>query len=251
MIARSGTSLAELLVALVMAGVVMATAMRGLSVHLRIQRMREARVRTQQAVADVAQVLRVESSRAVAPPVLRGDTGIDLTVLRGAPRACEASSSRVTVSNKEAWWDTPRVGDAVTGRDTLTRGVWQTTIAAVGSQSASAGCPFGGVRLTLATVPPMTVPLTATPLQVMHTERFVLYRAADGFWWFGQRACAATCGAAQPVAGPLQSPDRAGLRFASYTDESGRRLAIDLTVRASDVEVTATQNMRLPVVGVR
>lgn len=235
--------------ALAISALVMAAALRGLSVHLGLQRARASQARAQQVVSDVTGILRLESSRAVAPPIVRGDTAIDLSVLRGVATACEVSGTRLVVPASAAWWEAPRAGDSIAILDTLTRTPWRSTVLAVGVQRPSAACPAGGTRLTLAEVTPGTVPALFMPAQLWHTARYVVYRAADGLWWLGQRACPSGCGTVQPVAGPL--PPGRGLRVRPRLDSTGRTVGVDFTVAASIDGAAASAAARLLGAGYR
>jgi hypothetical protein len=58
--------------------------------------------------------------------------------------------------------------------------------------------------------------LAGAPLRVGRWGRLRLYRDGTGAWMLGWQRCAAegsTCGPVQPVAGPLESPARGGLRI--------------------------------------
>jgi prepilin-type N-terminal cleavage/methylation domain-containing protein len=85
----------------------------------------------------------------------------------------------------------------------------------------------------------------AVLVRVTRRVRFMLYRGGDARWWLGQRTCSASapvsCGAAQPVAGPL-SPSPMGLRVA--IDSSG-------SIRVVTVQARAQRAVREAVVSIR
>jgi len=243
---RDGAGLAELLVSVALAGVVMAAASRGLSQHLRWQRGRAAAAAAEQIVQDAHDVLRAELSRSSGEPRVLGDTAVDVPSVRQLLRACDASTSRLVVPHGAASWAAPRSGDSLAVLDTLTRVEWRTRIAAVGTQRASSSCPAGGTRLILTSPVPPTAPALALPVRIWRVMRYTTYRAPGGLWWLGERACAPSCGLVQPVAGPLMPPSQGGFRVAIVLDNSGRPRAIDLMVRAEVSGRRASLAARIP-----
>lgn len=242
---RRGTGLAELFVALALGGVLMSAAARGLVLQMRQRADREAQGRADDVVRGVRDVLRAELAHASGEVRVLGDTALQLASLRVVAVACDLTAPRVVVPTQE-WWSAPRAGDSLAVRDTLTGVEWRTTVVAVATQRASAACPTGGQRLTLASVPPASVPMLRLPLRVWRTVRFVTYRASDGSWWLGERSCAPGCGAPQPIAGPLLPSAQGGMQLRAVLDAAGRTWACDLTVRAAVGARTATVSARLP-----
>lgn len=249
MSARPGTGLAELLVSVALAGVVMAAASRSLVQHLRWQRSRAAGAAAEQIVRDVHDVLRAELERSAGVARVLGDTAVEVPALRGLIRACDASVGRLVVPNASSWWATPRSGDSLAVPDTLTRTEWRTVITAVGTQRASSQCPAGGTRLALASNLPATAPALALPVRVWRIMRYTAYRASDGMWWLGERNCTPTCGSVQPVAGPVLPPSQGGFRVGLVLDTEGRPRAIDLLVRAEISGRRASIAARIPTGG--
>jgi len=247
--ARHGAGLAELLVSVTLAGVVMAAASRGLSQHLRWQRGRAATAAAQQIVQDALDVLRAELQRSSGEPRALGDTAVDVPSVRLLLRACDASTGRLVVPNGSASWAAPRSGDSLAVLDTLARVEWRTLIATVSSQRASSACPAGGTRLSLTSPVPPTAPALALPVRIWRVMRYTTYRAPDGLWWLGERACAPACGLVQPVAGPLLPPSQGGFRVAIVLDDTGRLRAIDLMVRAEVAGRRASLSARIPTAG--
>jgi type II secretory pathway component PulJ len=243
---RSGTGLAELLVSLALAGVILAAATRGLVQHLALHRTRDARTRAAEIVREVHDVLRAELAHAAGEVRVRGDTAVDVASLRLLARACHQDQARLVVPATEPVWSTPRAGDSLGVMDTLSRSEWRTVIVAAGTQRASAECPAGGMRLTLGTALPLSAPARAVPTRVWRTVRYVAYRAADGAWWLGERLCATGCGAAQPVAGPLLPPSQGGLRLSAVPGADGRLRFLDVSARAVVATQAAHQSSRLP-----
>lgn len=247
---RRGAGLAELLVTLALSGVVMATASRGLVQHVRQSRDREAQAQADGIVRDVQEVIRGELGHADVDPRLRGDTALDLASLRTVALACEASAARLVLPAASGWWSPPKVGDSVAVLDTLTGAEWRSAVVATGTQRASVACPAGGTRLTLAAAPPASVPTGLLPVRIWRLARYMAYRAGDGTWWLGERACLPECGTAQPVAGPLLPPSQGGFRLALVLAGDGRPAALDLTVRAVVRGRAARLSARIPLASV-
>lgn len=244
---RDGTGLAELLVSLALAGVILATATRGLIQHLTLHRTRDARSRAAEIVREVQDVLRAELAHAAGDIRVLGDTAVELSSLRVFASACQQDLARLVLPSTAPTWSTPRAGDSLAVMDTLSRREWRTIIAAAGTQRASATCPAGGTRLTLAAALPASVPARAMPARVWRTVRYMTYRAGDGSWWLGERLCTSGCGAAQPIAGPLLPPAQGGLRLGAVLGADGRPRFLDVTVRAVVAAHAASQSSRLPV----
>ncbi|MDP1890781.1 MAG: hypothetical protein Q8K55_07770 [Gemmatimonadaceae bacterium] len=243
---RDGTGLAELLVSLALAGVILAAATRGLVQHLALHRAREARSRAAEIVREVHDVLRAELGRAVGDVRVLGDTALEVASLRLFARACRQDPARLVIPATEPVWSAPRAGDSLAVMDTLARREWRTVIASAGTQRASADCPAGGIRLTLRAALPASVPSRAVPARVWRTVRYMAYRAGDGTWWLGERLCASGCGTAQPIAGPLLPPTQGGLRLRVVAGADGRPRHLDVSVRAVVATHAASLSSRLP-----
>ncbi len=243
---RDGTGLAELLVALALAGVILAAATRSLVQHLALHRTRDARSRAEEIVREVHDVLRAELGHAAGDVRVLGDTAIEVASMRILARACHQEPARLVLPATEPSWSAPRAGDSLAVMDTLVRSEWRTIIAAAGIHRASAECPAGGTRVTLGTSLPATVPARAVPARVWRTVRYMAYRAGDGSWWLGERQCLSGCGAAQPIAGPLLSPAQGGLRLSEGLGADGRPSFLDVSVRAVVATHAASLSSRLP-----
>ncbi|MFA6166143.1 MAG: hypothetical protein WC700_05990 [Gemmatimonadaceae bacterium] len=243
---RDGTGLAELLVALALAGVILAAATRALAQHLALHRTRDARSRAAEIVREVHDVLRAELGHAAGDVRVLGDTAVQVASVRVLARACHQDLARLVLPATELSWSAPRAGDSLAVMDTLVRREWRTVIAAAGTQRASAECPAGGTRVTLGASLPASVPARAVPARVWRTVRYMAYRAGDGSWWLGERQCTSGCGAAQPIAGPLLPPAQGGLRLREGLGGNGRPRFLDVSVRAVVATRTASLSSRLP-----
>ncbi len=248
---RWGTGLAESLVALALAGVVMAAASRGLSQHVRIRRERDDQARADDVVRVVRDVLRSELGHAdpAAARVL-GDTAVQVASSRIVTVACDQVASRLVLPSSAAWWSAPRAGDSLALLDTLTGAEWRTAVVATGTQRSSARCPSGGTRLTLAALPPSSTPALLLPARVWHTVRYLAYRSGDGSWWLGERSCTPGCASAQPIVGPLLPPSGAGFRLALVLAWDGRPVALDVSARAVVGTRSSAMSARLPLAAI-
>lgn len=248
---RPGTGLAESLVALALAGVVMAAASRGLSQHVRLRHERDDQSRADEIVRVVRDVLRSALGHADPAAVrLFGDTAVQVASSRVVAVACDQLAARLVFPSSAAWWSAPRTGDSLALLDTLTGAEWRTALVATGTQRASARCPSGGTRLTLAAPPPASTPALLLPGRVWHTVRYLAYRSGDGSWWLGERSCAPACGSAQPIAGPLVPPSGAGFRLALVLAWDGRPVALDVSARAVVGSRSSAMSARLPLAAV-
>jgi hypothetical protein len=245
---RGGTGLAESLVALALAGIVMAVASRGLSQHVRLRRERDDQARADEIVQIVRDVLRAELDHADPALRLLGDTAVQIASTRVIAVACDQSAARLVLPATAEWWSTARAGDSLSLIDTLSGAEWRTGVLATGAQRPSVRCTLGGTRLTLASAPPVTAATLLLPARVWRTVRYTTYRGSDGSWWLGERSCAAGCTSAQPIAGPLLPPVRAGFRLALVLDGSGLPLALDVAARAVVGGRASSMSARLPLV---
>ncbi len=250
MTTRRGTGLAELLVTLALSGVVMATAARSLVLHVRLQRDRAAQTQADEIVRDVHAIVRAELGHADGHVGVLGDTAIELASLRAFAVACDVATTRLYLPSSIVWWSPARVGDSVAVLDTLAGREWRTAITATGTQHASARCPAGAIRLTLAAAPPATVAVMLLPVRVWRVVRYVAYRAGDGTWWLGERSCLPGCGSAQPIAGPLLAAAQGGWRLALVAGRDGRPIALDVSVRAGINGRRSGMMARIPMGGI-
>ena len=244
--ARGGTGLAESLVALALAGVVMAVAGRGLSQHVRLRRERDDQARADEVMQVVRDVLRAELDHAAPAPFLLGDTAVQLASSRLFALACDQSPSRLMLPASAAWWSAPRAGDSLALMDTLSGSEWRAAIVATGTQRASVRCPIGGTRLTLSLPPPPSVPALLLPVRVWRAMRYVAYRGSDGAWWLGERSCTPACSSAQPIAGPLLAPSSGGFRLSLVLDPIGHPVALDVSARTVIEGRSSNMSARLP-----
>ena len=250
MITRVGTTVAEMVVTLALAGVVAGAAGHGLTQLLRDHHDRAAATAAADAVQLARDVLRAELAHADANIRLLGDTAVQLASLRLISTACDATADRLVLPAAAPAWSAPRAGDSLGVADT-TLTEWRTTVLSVRTERSSVACPSGGTRLVLASTPPASALPRLLPARVWRVVRYVLYRSGDGSWWMGERSCTPGCSSAQPITGPLLSPSQGGLRLALVLGTSGRPVALDVTVRARFAGRGAQLSARLPLATIR
>jgi hypothetical protein len=232
-----------MVVALTLSAVVAAAAagaLGGAERYMRAARAASTARRTlREAEAVLASELRAASGDSLR---VRGDTAMDFLGLVGVSVACVASGAVLVLPPDVAadglpytsWRASPEVGDLVAVFDTAGGGAWRTALVdSVATRADGAGCgPSSGLvsaadsaarepatRLQLSAVLSPTVPAGA-PVRVLRSGRYALTHSGDGRWALSYRRCGGgSCGAAQPVAGPLAAPADSGLRFTSVAGE--------------------------------
>lgn len=236
---RGGHLLAEALCALALGGVLAATAAVALGNVRRSLASSEAvsreRRTAREAASIAATLLRDAESLAI-----HGDTATSAAFLVATSAACDVESSRRAIllpphavssgSAITARAQAIEAGDLISllSTDSLAgAGAWVTTVIdTVGERASSSPCgPLEGwtvaadgsaTRLRLALRDPLPDDVrTGAAVRITRRGRLSLYHAGSGDWMLGWRRCAVdgTCGASQPVAGPLVTPARGGLRF--------------------------------------
>jgi len=253
---RPGTSLAELLVALALGGIVLTIAagsmlrqqrgarwiegLSGAELQLRpVMRFLTDELSDLDASAgDVAPGQASDSSlqlRTVVATSLTCDSTAAVTLLpEGAAVPALGSSARPPADGDSVWlylgavygWSVRRVA-----------GVSRVTTACAVPTSAR------GPAFRLLLDAPADVP-AGTPVRVTRWERWAVYRAGDGRWYAGIRDFSPTTSrflAAQPVAGPFLRTTRGGLRTGfRYFDAAGTALVPDGTNERSIARVRIT-----------
>jgi prepilin-type N-terminal cleavage/methylation domain-containing protein len=243
---RRGFSLAELTVALVVLGVVLALIVRSAVFHERFQRqMAAARTGTragQQAVAIVAAALSPLGVRDLSPTGV-ADSAVEFMALVGSGAGCLTGQllriglSAGSVDPPTAMPGTPRPGDSVLVFDESRPPARWIAAALVGVDTGGMPCPMlaGADLETLRLDSPLDVgPIAA--FRIVRRTRFSLYRSGDGAWYLGMRdwnAPAARFNSVQPVAGPLapysRDPASAGLHI-GFVDSAGRELPLPMAL---------------------
>lgn len=240
---RTGTSLAEAVVALSLTTALLGAAARGLAHHERWWSERRMAGDAALAADETLAVLRAQLEHASGVPIVLGDTAVQLASLRVVASPCTAVANTMVLPATATAWSAPRAGDSVAVLDT-SGAEWRSVLTAVRDERPGSACPGGGTRLVMAAeLPAFALWL---PARVWRTVRYVAYRGGDGAWWLGERSCAPTCGSAQPATGPLLAPSQGGLRLALVLTPTGRPVALDVRVRARAGTRVVSATARLP-----
>jgi len=228
---RAGSSLVELLVALALAGVLLAAATGSVLRQQRTARWVGVLGAAETQASHVIRLLPDELALldAAAGDLVPGqasDSTVELRAVVASGVACDSATSFMTLAPDTGAAPplggiarTIAAGDSLWFLDSLgwrARGV-------VAASRATIGClrpPAPNMVTTrLALDGPVDVG-GGTPVRVTRHERWVFYRASDGRWYLGLRdwnAASVRFNAAQPVAGPfvrtLRSGERSGFRF--------------------------------------
>jgi Tfp pilus assembly protein PilX len=240
--ARRGTTLAELIVVLVIGTIVIALCATTLVGQRRAERETSASVAPASGADEALRTLESVLARVAVGDTVwaRGDSALEWRATVGVALACAAGADTVVVpdSGLTAWWESlADTGDvAALGAGA---GTWERhKIRFVHSRSSGGACGTAQHTLQLREV---ASTIGQPVVRVVRRTRFMLYKGGEGDWWLGQRTCDDSaplhCTSAQPVAGPLAAPP-AGLRFA--LDSSGAHLRITISVTAGSVVRTAT-----------
>lgn len=243
---RGGHLLAEALCALALSGVLATAAALSLSGARRSLASTDRLARADRTALEAVQVtaamladaesVHVEDDTAVA---LASTIGIGVVCARdgnvlvlapsvvAAGRALTAHSQPIeagdlisilvvdSVAGSAAWVESPLDSVGV-HTDMATCGEldgWMRTGDAAGSR----------LRLWLRDVLPASV-VPGAPMRVLRRGRLALYHAGSGDWMLGWRRCGPdglTCGATQPVAGPLRTPGGGGFRLRGDSASGG------------------------------
>jgi hypothetical protein len=254
---RAGVSLAELLVALSLGGIVLGVAAGSMLRQQRGVRWVEGLSGAELQLRPVLRLLTDELSQldASAGDVAAGqasDSALQIRTVIAASLSCDSAATLTLMPETSAVpalggsATPPDVGDSVWlyggapfgWRPRAVVGVARTTSACAVPTSAS-----GPVYRLFLDAPP-DAPV-GTPVRVTRWERWVVYRAGDGKSYVGIRDYSPSTSrflAAQPVAGPFVRVVRAGARTGfRYFDASGTPLDPDGTneARIARVRITA------------
>jgi hypothetical protein len=249
-------AIAEMLVAVVLAGLLSAAAVAALVAAERHVRRTVAEHRDRRALRESESVLSADLRAASADSIrFRGDTAVEFFGLVGTSVACVVADSVLVLPPAEAtsalpyslWRTAPEAGDLVAAFDTSGGGRWSAAVVdSVTSRTDGAGCTpssgllsatdsaarFPALRLLLRT-PLAPGPVVGAPVHLARRARYVLLRGADGTWSLSYRRCAidGVCAASQPVVGPLGSAVDSGLTVAVGTPSPSVDVMLRATVR--------------------
>jgi hypothetical protein len=253
---RSGTSLAELLVALALGGIVLTIAASSMLRQQRGARWIEGLSGAELQLRPVMRLLAdelsdLDASAGDVAPGQASDSSLQLRAVVATSLTCDSTSAVTLLPEGAA---TPAMGSSARAPSEgdslwLYRGAtfgWSASLV-VGVSRVTSACavptsaPAPAFRLLLDT--PAGVP-AGTPVRVTRWERWALYRAGDGRWYAGIRDFSPTTFrflAAQPVAGPFLRTARGGLRTGfRYFDAAGKAFVPDGTNERSIARVRVT-----------
>lgn len=268
-------TLAELLVAAVVGGVVSTAAVVTAVRVRRASAVESERALARAQLAQAAAVLSMEL-RGVAPGAGAGDGGdlaeasdsaVDVRAVVGGSVACAVGTAGGGSSVDLAagtmgvgWWSAPpRAGDVALVHDPgalpgASDDAWHER-AVTGATSGAGVCAAGAFaafgagdetrwRLVLAgpALPPTVV--VGAPVRVVRRRRYTLYRAGDGRWYVGMREWDGTTpSGVQPLAGPFDALGDGGMRVVAR-DAGGAVLAPGSPGAAAEVEVRLVATRR-------
>jgi len=279
---RSGFTMAETLVVLVLLAIVGGSLMNVLT-------------KQQQFYSGTSDLIQMRTQLRQAEAILSGDlrgissSGGDITTMTdssidfnytigtsvicaspGGPSIIIPQTGTLTNGNTLTSWITlPGAGDQVAvfdENDTTTKATddaWrQYTVSATpslntGNCDAAFNSP-SGIRLALSSSLKSTI-LEGAPIHFLRTAHYSLHQFSDGLWYLGYCSPAtSTCGAGiaiNPIAGPFRSyapsstPDTSGIRM-TYYDSTGTVTAtasqvarIDITIRGQTTGYVHIQGM--------
>ena len=255
--ARAGATVAELLVALVLAAVVLGTATSSLL------RQRRTAIAVGGAATSSAQLRAATGALAAELSALSAgagdlvpgearDTALQLRALVAGGTSCADGVGGATYADDDdspggaPWSAPPRAGDSLWWFAADSTAVWRgrriTGADGISATCAITGAPAGPAwRVSIAAAD--TIPAGAH-LRVTRPARYSFYRSGDGTWQLGQRDWLDATGrfaAPQPIAGPFvmqAGADRTGFR---YFDAGG----VELSGGAGGVDAERVARLRV------
>jgi prepilin-type N-terminal cleavage/methylation domain-containing protein len=262
---RSGMSLAELLVALSLGGIVLGVAAGSMLRQQRGVRWIEGLSGAELQVRPVMRLLTdelslLDASAGDVAPGQASDSSLQVRSVVGASLSCDSASALTLLPETAAppalagSASPPAVGDSVW----LYRGAslgWRAR-SVVGVSRATSACAVptsaaGPTYRLLLDAPPAAA--AGTPVRITRWERWVVYRAGDGRWYVGIRDYSPSTSrflAAQPVAGPFLRTVRNGARTGfRYFDASGSPIDADGTNEGRIARVRITTLSVVPSIG--
>jgi hypothetical protein len=218
-LSRAGTSLVELIIALALAALVLGAATSSLLHQQRGARWAGALGGAESQMRPLVQLLPAELAPldAGAGDVVSGaasDSTLQIRAVVASSLACDSAASTLTLlPDAAAGVATGGVARAPIAGDSLwlypndSLGWQPRRVMGVTHGITVCGLPASpaGPAYRLALDAPANAP-GGTPVRVTRQERYVVYRASDGWWYLGARAWSATTGsfaAPQPIAGPF------------------------------------------------
>lgn len=285
--ARSGFSLIETTVVLVIVGIIGSTVAVLLMRQQRFYRGTSELIATRQSVRDGIDVLTTDIRGMSLADTARllADSAIEFFSTVGTSVVCQqlspsdvglppVSSSGSALTSFAAQPDTGDLAVFYVDSAPPTSHWYRYRIVAFNSRSISTTCPTSSafasdadvVGAAKAYVLSLDAPLAGavragSPVRFVRRGRYSLYRGSDGDWYLGYRRCnavgavASACGAIQPLSGPYRpySPDatQSGLVLEYFDRGGGDARSAPLSLARVDVTARAASRESLLIEGAR
>lgn len=266
---RSGFTLAEMIVALVLLALLVTLLLQTLTAHQKVFRSFRERTLLSEQLRDAELTLAGDvRGAAVTADTMRllADSALEFFTTIGSAVVCTSAAQEVTLvpaalSNGLMLTSLPippDTGDlfaAYTRPDSISRNRrWvRLRIAAVTTSSASSGCPpgTGFTNISDAQSPVYRITVigatgdigAGAPARILRRARYSLYRSSEGNWYLGYKRCNAVatgCSTIQPVSGPYlpyAAATGGGVRF-RYLDLYGAPVPSTRPLDVAAVEIT-------------
>jgi hypothetical protein len=253
---RAGTSLAELLAALALGGIVLTVAASSMLRQQGGARWIEGLTGAELQLRPVMRLLAdelsdLDASAGDVAPGQASDTSLQLRAVVAASLTCDSASTvtllpdATTTPALGSSIRTPSVGDSLWLYRGAAYGWGARAVVDVARVTSACAVPTSAPSPTFQLLldAPADAP-AGTPVRITRWERWVLYRASDGRWYAGIRDFSPATFrflAAQPIAGPFLRAARAGARTGfRYFDAAGSMLVLDGTNEGSIARVRVT-----------
>jgi len=260
---RTGTTVAELVIAFALAALLAALGGMALVATERHVRNAVAGSGDRRTLREARSVLATELRTAAAEEItLRGDTAVDFLGVVGLSVACVSSGpllvlpGSISTNNPPftTWRSTVATGDLIAAFDTTPPAAWRTArVDSVTSRTDGAGCGSStGFRSAADSTAHRAVTRlrldrgldvgTGAPVRILRAGRYTLHLGSDKSWSLAYRSCDAlgVCGSAQPVVGPLAAARDSGLSISV----SGTDPVLTISVRAPMSPITSGTSQR-------
>lgn len=266
---RSGFTLVELMVGLVVATIVGIAAITIAVRHEHLAFALEQVTESRRALREGADALRYDL-RSLAPQedaiYAMGASFVEFRMATGFSILCGLDSTRTLLTfpartsstpNVTSWIVAPEAGDTVmlfaASADAARWGLHAVSSAPTPGRACSPNFVAGALAATLALRVAIPVASDIEPgavLRFVRRARYELYRASDGGWYLGFRDCLVTrttpCATVQPVSGPYA---RGGVQF-RFLDSTDTPTTDPRRVSRIDVVLRAESAMGLHVPGI-
>ncbi len=264
--ARSGFTLAELLVSLLLLSLAVGLMLSTLASHQKVFRGLRQKILVNEQLRDGESAL-VTDLRGTADTLrLMADSAVELFATIGSSVVCTSPTAQIiplvpsdlaSGVNLSSIPVAPDTGDIVAiyaARDSISgyRRWMQFRIASVATAAASSVCPpasgftsipdLGKPAYRITVVGSLSAIAAGAPVRLVRRGRYSLYRSSDGNWYLGYKRCNAVatgCGTVQPVSGPYlpYTPGNGGgMRF-RFLDSFGNVVASSRPMDVTSLEI--------------